>query len=144
MEPDRIVFKDRQLILRGKTLLFPFRLAELVAILGPCDRQWKRENILSTWDQAGIVVYEEFPNAPVISLSLSFQAKDHPFSPTCPFSGTIRFGGVELSAQSICEDLIAAGLQQDGLLPFLYIADIDELEIIAEYRDGLTDFSINK
>jgi len=138
-----IVFADGTLTILGTKHRFPFLVANLNETLGPPDRVTRLENCVSTWDKFGIVAYERNPGDPINAISISFGHRDYDFSPKTPFSGMVEYRGFGLSRNSTRRDLIQAGLIQDELLPFLHVADDGEFKIIAEFDDGLVDFSIN-
>ena len=139
-----IVFRDGTFTIRGKPHRFPFYLADLSATLGPPDRTTHLENVLSTWDRVGIVAYEKKPGDPISAISITFAERDYDFSPSVPFSGTLQYHDVQLTRNSERDDLTAAGLIQDDVLPFLHVADDGDFRIIAEYDRGLVEFAINE
>lgn len=141
-ETHTIEFAERELNINQKTLPFPLYVSQLAEVLGPPDREVMLENNVTTWDELGIMVYEKKRGEPVISFAVAFREMDFDFCPSTPYEGVVRFGGVDLKADSTSSDLNEAGLSQDQLLDFLYVADQGEYQIIAELDDGLVEISI--
>jgi hypothetical protein len=139
----KIGFSRGKLTINEVEHRFPLELKDLTEIMGPPDRTTHLENVLSTWDESGIVAYEATAGGPIICLSVSFVHRDYEFAPAKNYFGGLEYEGVALSSDSSPADLIKSGLVQDDVLPFIYSAIQGELEIIVNYDNGLVAFSIN-
>lgn len=137
-----IAFSDGEFTIAGVSHKIPFLLADLIKTIGPPDRTTHLENVLSTWDKLGIVIFEYDVGEPVDSISVFFRHHDFDFSPEQPFPGTLRFNGVDLHRNSTIADLEAAGLEQDDEIPSLFTLSDQNFTTMVEFNKHLIEFSI--
>ena len=141
---ETITLKADGISLLGHDLAFPFTVSEMEAIIGPPDRVAQLANNLSTWDDVGIVAYEESPGEPVHSVEISFCQREYDFSPSHGFGGIVLYNDVAISGDSTRDELVSAGLTRDDTLGFLHTAQEGDFEIIATYENGVVGISIGR
>lgn len=96
----RVEIKSSTLYFNGTELKTPFEMSELKKIFGEPDRTVQLANLISTWDHAGVMTYQDDDRAPVNQLNIVLNNTDDielAFLPKTPFSGDLIIDGATVT-----------------------------------------------
>ncbi|HEX8911531.1 MAG TPA: hypothetical protein VF796_04155, partial [Humisphaera sp.] len=86
----KVVVDGEKLTVNGKTLTLPADPVDVIAVLGPPDREANLANRIVTWDGLGLLAYvTKKEPAKVRQLTVALGRDDLPFWPKADFSGTL-------------------------------------------------------
>lgn len=91
----QIVYKT--LWINGQKVRLPGTRDRLIELLGEPDRETKLANTLLTWDNLGVVGYENAAGE-IIAFSVALDAKPYKFWPKKSFSGVLAVDSAEITA----------------------------------------------
>lgn len=98
--------------LNNKQARFPVSYSTLVKMIGKPSRTKKGENLIHTWDELGILAYQQPSSKQVSELHFCFKPDSSlSFSPKKPFS-ELAMNGATLTADSTSDDVAAAGFKK--------------------------------
>ena len=102
----KVAVEGENVTINGKTLTLPADPADLVAVLGPPDRDVVLANRILTWDALGLVAYVTKKDpAKVRQLTVALDRDPMKFWPTSTFSGTLTVDGAVVTARSTVEEI---------------------------------------
>jgi len=98
--------------LNNKQARFPVSYATLVKMVGKPSRTKKGENLIHTWDELGILAYQQPSSKQVSEIHFCFKPDSSlSFSPKKPFAELVM-NGTTLTADSTSDDVLAAGFKK--------------------------------
>lgn len=98
--------------LNNKQTRFPVSYATVVKMLGKPSRTKKGENLIHTWDELGILAYQQPSSKQISEIHFCFKPDSSlSFSPKMPFS-ELAMNGATLTADSSSDDVSAAGFKK--------------------------------
>jgi hypothetical protein len=101
----RIEITKSGLRINDQDLVKSSKLSEYVAALGKPSRSTSLQNVIHTYDELGISLYQPLGSEEIISIALDFVQQSYAFSPKSPFRGTMTIGGTEVDGKTIVPDL---------------------------------------
>jgi hypothetical protein len=110
-EPKKVVVavEDEAVVLNGTRLTLPFDRDELIKVLGKPSREADLSaNKLLTWDDLGIVAYQQSNGKTIHGLSVALDKRSFSFWPKTLFDGTLTVDGAPLTATSDMETVNGA------------------------------------
>lgn len=132
-----VIFVGGVLTVDGVDFEFPCKLQKLTDVLGAPDRTSELANTIYTWDDLGFLAYCRPKQDDVHNVTIDFVTQEFDFSPQKGFSGRVTLKNGDVNSTTTTDGLIAAGLQQDEILPFHYSTDDGRYSIIAEVGNGM-------
>jgi hypothetical protein len=117
-----VVAVDNEAVtINGKRLTLPFERDELIKILGKPNRESNLFNKLLTWDDLGIVAYQQKESTTIHGLSFALDKKSYAFWPKTMFAGTLTVDGAPLTVTSDPDEVNKAKkgkpFERDKVLP---------------------------
>lgn len=98
--------------LNNKQARLPVSYATLVKMIGKPSRTKKGENLIHTWDELGILAYQQPSSKQISEIHFCFKPDSSlSFSPKKPFS-ELAMNGATLTADSSSDDVSAAGFKK--------------------------------
>ncbi len=102
---NQIEINDNELFINGKEIEIPWDLQTVLNIIGKYDRVSKLANNIYTYDNNGILVYEEPGSSKVSSIDLYWVKTTYPFSSKQVFSGTFIVNKIPYTGQTTIEQI---------------------------------------
>lgn len=140
-----IEFKNKTVVSGETTIRFPLRLNNLVKLWGKPDRTFAKVNTIYTWDNLGVVAFQETKDGPISALQFEFIPEKPDHSPKCGFRGELRILGKSFNSKSDEASLTSAGFKRpealQSVLPYYLKAERDGVSFVASYESGLYSIS---
>ncbi|HEY7502158.1 MAG TPA: hypothetical protein VH740_26800 [Vicinamibacterales bacterium] len=115
----------------GKGVTLPTERQVLIDILGEPSRVSRRANTLLTWDQLGLVAYEEPNDGLIVQITVALGAMTFDFWPQRAFSGALELQGAALRSDTAMADLVRSkqvkGLIANSKQPYMADAVFGDL-----------------
>lgn len=105
-------------------------------------------NNIFTWDNYGILVYQKADKKEINSISIDFKGQDFDFSPSTPFSGTLKLNGVKIDKNTSLDELRKISrLEISETIVKVHRASFNNHDLTFEFnshqdKSGLVGFSI--
>ena len=99
----RVALDGTTLTIHGARITLPCKRAELVKVLGKPSRETKLSNVLLTWDEHGLVAYQDPDSDKVHAFAVALAPGRYSFSPKKAFRGGLTVDGATVTAQSTAD-----------------------------------------
>jgi len=94
-----IIVKENEIWINGKYLKKESTLTDFTKILGDPDRVAKRKNVIYTYDDLGILLYQRPSSNVIRGISIVFGGQRFEFSPQASFRSRLFIGGDEVKKE---------------------------------------------